>query len=254
MKHIFKFYIFITFILILFLFYTMYYSKINIEKFEQKSNIYIFYHIYCNHKTYNIVNDQINKIIFSGLYDRVDKIYVFITGEEDHVDKIKNLIQNSGKKFSIEDIGINDKTYERFTLLKIKNYIKENDKFLYFHSKGVTNDNPNIIDWRNLMEYFLIHKYDLCIKELDKYDTVGINYIDKLHYSGNFWWTKGSYFMKLSDTIGDDYTAPEDYICTGNPKVGILYSSGLQLKDEDGKIGYGHYKHSYPYIKFIDNN
>jgi hypothetical protein len=246
--------LFILFILILIILYRNYnLNKKYIELFNIESNTYIFYHIYSSHKTYPIVNDQINKIIFSGLYNKVNKIYVFITGEDEHVEKIKNLIERSGKKFSVEDIGINDKTYERFTLLKIKKYINENDKFLYIHSKGVTNDNPNIVDWRNLMEYFLIYKYNDCIQMLEDYDTIGINYIDNLHYSGNFWWTKGSYFMKLPNEIGDDYTSPEDYICKSNPKIGILYSSGLQLKDEDGKIGYGHYKNEYPYSKYIDH-
>jgi len=95
------------------------------------------------------------------------------------------------------------------------------------------------------MEYFLIYKHNDCIELLNEYDTVGINYIDKLHYSGNFWWTKGSYFKKLPEQIEDYYTAPEDYICKANPKVKVLYSSGLE--------GMGHYDNEYPYIKYIDN-
>jgi len=38
------------------------------------------------------------------------------------------------------------------------------------------------------------------------------------HYSGNFWWTTGAYFMKLPRAIGPRYTDPESYITSGDPK------------------------------------
>jgi hypothetical protein len=36
------------------------------EKFFTDSKIYIFYHIYCNQYTLEVIKDQINKIIFGG--------------------------------------------------------------------------------------------------------------------------------------------------------------------------------------------
>ena len=122
-------------ILILFiLLFFVYYMSIN-EHFNdnEKECIYIFYHIYCNEYTLDVIKDQINKIIFSGLYHKCDNIYCFLVGKKEFINICKNYIISCGKKFSIEDIGINDKTYERFTLLKIKKYIKLNDKFLYLH-------------------------------------------------------------------------------------------------------------------------
>lgn len=226
----------------------IYYGCMNAEreKFTDNSKIYIFYHIYCNKNTLEIVKDQINKIIFSGLYESCNNIYCFLTGEETYINLCQDYIQNCGKKFSIEAIGVNDTTYERFTLLKIKKYITENDKLFYFHSKGVTKaSNQYITDWRNVMEYFLIGQYKMCLKELDDYDTVGINYISNLHYSGNFWWTKGSYFLTLPDKIEDYYTAPEDYICIQKPKYRNLYSTQLE--------GMGHYTNLYPLKNYVDN-
>ncbi len=252
-KFIYIYIIFILFIILYFIYLNIYtnnkFENFNNNINNKKSNIYIFYHIYCNSNTYSIVNDQINKIIFSGLYKKIDKVYVFLTGEEYYINDIKKLVQKSGSKFIIADIGINDKSYERFTLLKIHNYINDNDKFLYIHSKGVSkNDNnnkkKNIEDWRNLMEYYLIHNYQECINLLEEYDTVGINYIKNLHYSGNFWWTKGSYYKKLPKTISNYYTAPEDYICKSKPNSKVLYSSGYE--------GFGHYKKPYPFSKYID--
>ena len=102
-----------------------------------------------------------------------------------------------------------------------------------------------INDWRYYMEYFLICKYKICLKELEEYDTVGVNYLN--HYSGNFWWSKGEYFKTLQDFIEDYYTAPEDYIFKSTqrkPKVKCLYSSGME--------GFGHYYNGFPWAKFID--
>jgi lysophospholipid acyltransferase (LPLAT)-like uncharacterized protein len=64
-------YIYIIIILLIIL-YFIYLNICTNNKFEnfnnninnKKSNIYIFYHIYCNSNTYTIVNDQINKMVF----------------------------------------------------------------------------------------------------------------------------------------------------------------------------------------------
>jgi len=232
--------------LLLLLLLTIYYFIIHENFDNNKNNIYIFYHIYCNDLTLNVLKDQITKIIWSGLYKKVDKIHCFLSGEEKNINLCSDYIKKSGNKFYISDIGIDDKTYERFTLKKIRKYINKNDKLLYIHSKGISKNNTeNIVDWRNLMEYFLIHNYDECIKLLDKYDTVGVNKINGYHYSGNFWWTTGTYFLKLPEEIGDSYTAPEDYIFIKDPNSYNLYSSGLE--------SFGHYHNPYPYNKYIDN-
>ena len=233
-------------IIIIILFVIFCYFSFN-ERFNEieNNNIYIFYHIYCNNYTLDVVKDQINKIIFSGLYNKCTKIYCFLTGNNEYIKICSDYIKRCGNKFLIEDVGIDDKTYERFTLLKIKKYIKSDDKFLYLHSKGITKQNNQYVtDWRNVMEYFLIYKFKDCLRELDNYDTVGINYINPLHYSGNFWWTKGSYYMKLDDSISDYYIAPENHICTKNPKAGNLFSTNLE--------GDGHYTNLFPRINDVD--
>ena len=115
-------------------------------------SIYIFYHIYCNEKTESILKDQINKIIFSGLYDTVEIIYLFLAGEQEYINKYKKILDMSGKKFKIAKEGVNDTTYERFTLSSIKKYIKREDKFLYIHTKGVGNSSDQIYYWRTYME------------------------------------------------------------------------------------------------------
>lgn len=214
-------------------------------------SVKIFYHIYCNQYTPQIVKDQITKIIFSGLYEKASTIYCFVTGEPQYIDEVCNYIQNSGSKFQIPKRIPNDTTYERYTLLEIPNYINPEDKFLYIHSKGVTkaNDNeiyPKIYDWRNFMEYFLIAKHEDCIDALDNYDVAGVNlYLVNIpHFSGNFWWSTGRYFLTLDFNFlknNMDYYLPEMFLLRNNPTHICFYSSNIN-----------HYNSLYPMNEYID--
>lgn len=225
------------------------------------NNIYIFHHIYCNEYTMNIIDEQVTKIIFSGLYKKVDKIYCFLTGDENYISICENFLKNSGSKFTIAEIGINDTSYERFTLLKIRNYINPNDVFLYIHTKGARNlidpmypdMQDSVEQWRDIMEYFLIAKHEICLEKLNEYETVGINFFEsnewwwkcEPHYSGNFWWCKSDYFLTLDNYIDTtNYYAPETYLMSKSPKHYDLYDSGL--------VG-NHYFTLYPFNKYIDN-
>ena len=193
-------------------------------------NIYVFYHIYCNKNTEAVVKDQAFRIVFSGLYKRVTAIKCFLVGQPDIIPKIKTVLQNIGKKFEITKEGPNDTSYERFTLLDIPNHIQPHDKFLYIHSKGVseishfsgkTPEYENIFWWRTWMEYYLIGQFEKCLEELNSHDIVGVNYLAKLigpHFSGNFWWSTGAYYLRLGKSIGPMYYEPEKYIFSGKPR------------------------------------
>lgn len=226
----------------------------DIESFDSSNGlIKVFFHIYCNINTSKIIQDQITKIIFSPLYQNVDIIYCFLTGEEKFIEECRLLLNKCGKKFHIQDIGINDKSYERFTLYRIKHLINPSDKILYIHSKGTTKpDDLNVYLWRTYMEYFLFKKSSYCIKLLDTYDVVGVDYHEgniilnhfdspfyvTPHFSGNFWWTTGKYFLTLPDYIGSEYLDPEMYLFKKNPKyfelnnsknVGRLYNEPFHI-------------------------
>lgn len=194
------------------------------------NNIYIFYHIYCNDHTLSVLKDQVTKIIFSGLYDRVTDIKCFLAGSKNHMEPIKAFLNDSGVKFKIEGEGVDDASFERFTINQIPKFITGDDKFLYIHTKGVSAKhatNDNVYWWRTWMEYNLMYKFKECLEALDKVNIVGVGYTTKMigpHFSGNFWWTKGSYFNTLpkhengSLNIGNGYTDPENFIFKGqNP-------------------------------------
>jgi len=198
-------------------------------------SVYIFYHIFCNEETMRVLRDQVTKITYSGLYDAVDQIYCCIVGEEAHIQNVKTFVESLPKKFIIHATGPNDTTYERFTLTKIAPLVKDNDVFLYIHTKGVTrtkNKNNDLTYsetylWRNYMEHFLIKNYKSCLEKLKEYDVVGVRYSTRLigpHFSGNFWWSTGKYWTKLTSSvqIGDTYYDPEAYLFKASPKYSWL--------------------------------
>jgi hypothetical protein len=222
------------------------------------ASTYIFYHIFCNANTLNTVRDQVTKIIFSGLYSDVTKVYCFLAGEKEHIDRVKGYLQTLPKKFEIKAEGAGDNSYERFTLDKIDGLITDADKFLYIHTKGVSrHQDPNnhsdcILLWRNYMEYYLIGLYKKCLEKLDNHDIVGVAYKDVQigpHFSGNFWWSTGKYFKQLfkDKKIGPNYNDTESYIFLNNPKfcrldgnvisnTQCLYSTPLHMKYVDSVV------------------
>lgn len=191
------------------------------------AHVYVFYHIFCNQYTLPVVKDQVTKIIFSGLYQTVDSVKCFLTGEEKHMEPIRSFLRDSGEKFKIEAEGVNDSSFERFTLSRIPPFVKSGDKFLYIHTKGVSEKhaaNDNVYWWRTWMEYNLIHRFRECLEALDRVNIVGVGYTKKMigpHFSGNFWWTTAAYFNTLPKNadgtlnIGPGYTDPENYIFKG---------------------------------------
>ena len=239
---------------------------------NKNRRILIFYHIYCSPhiSRINIMKEQLNKIIFSGLYAYVDNIYCFLVGKTNsYFEMYKNVLKNIGEKIIIispKDTSIN---YEKYTLTKMREYIVSSDIFLYIHTKGVSYQQDtqlyyNIDDWRTVMEYNLIYKFRECIskiqdKEIDsfvnedsqfysKYDTVGVNYREASssypeHYSGNFWWSTGEHYLSLSPEIGNNYHDPEFYLFTKSHKYFTMYNSNVD-----------HYHCNYPIKTYIEDS
>jgi hypothetical protein len=185
-----------------------------------------------------ILDDQLDKLVRSGLYEKTSTIYVTVLGDEPIRDD---------PKFDV--VRYSDLTmYEFPTLKRIQE--SEADYVWYIHSKGVSHPTAeHLTDWRNYMEYFVIERHEDCIRELDDHDCVGVElkYIPSPHYSGNFWWARGDYVRGLDigelladkgfiQRINKDWGCTlcerhkaEHWIATGNPRFACLFSSG-----EDG--------------------
>jgi hypothetical protein len=206
----------------------------------------IFYHIYCYDHQYNkwqsTVQDQIQKINDSGLYDVCDSMFVRIIGNNENFEIFQNFIKNM-KKIQIL-CADNNNDREATTLKAVHSYSQKNDaNILYIHTKGVTTGNNRrekytikANHWRNLMEYFTIERWKQCIEVLnDGYDACGVLWriepffgLISGHFSGNFWWATTKYIAtlpKIEDKTHRGYH--EFWIGRNNPKVYCFHESGL---------------------------
>jgi hypothetical protein len=204
--------------------------------------IKIFYHIYCiPDVTESIVHDQLTKLVFSGLYHTADVIYCCLSSGPDHGEvmmAVEARMALFGHKIRIIARQVGDCTYERFTFRAMlsQGLVTSDDKIMYLHSKGVTRKTDPTMEgivhcWRTFMEYSLWMHHRQCIDLLDVADTVGVNYRSEPcpHYSGNFWWARGDYFLSLDPALLDvvhpgcdcNHISPELWIGTGRHNVGL---------------------------------
>lgn len=177
--------------------------------------IVIFWHICELNNWKEVVEDQYGKLLSSGLLDRCSDVYVtFLGSYESNID----WLVSKNAKINLKNYSDNLAHFERLCLNDLGSWSKENDSLVfYFHTKGVSKiqQKENVWAWRNMLEHFLINDHGECISFLEQYDTVGGNLCDigndmhdgsplqiakethKMHYSGNFWWSKTEYLSRL---------------------------------------------------------
>ena len=164
----------------------------------------------------NILLDQLCYIKTSGLYNKLDFIFITVLG--DILPEYIDLLKDSKIKFIYYSPDIYE--WEFPTLIKLKNlcdYVPFNINVLYIHTKGVLKK-PYSYEYRKYLEYFLIEKHDLCLTALINYKAVGVNqhfYFTPANkyknlFDGNFWWTQSTYVKTLPNVMidkNDRYTS-----------------------------------------------
>ena len=183
------------------------------------------YFICCVGDYYHIVIEQITKLVDSGLYDISDEVICYICLS-------KNEIIDYLKQFEkIKIFSTSENLYEKYAINNYKNYLTGEYYLYYFHTKSVSRIEKYYTDLRHFCEYFIINRWRLSIELLNYYDCVGINLknFPKIHYSGNFWWSKSEH-LNVLENIDDNYLSPEMYICSHKKtnKISIFQSNVLQ--------------------------
>ena len=199
------------------------------------------------------MRDQLTKLAFSGLYDSAQAIFCFVVADDQtSLDQATDVLSKWGRKYVVQASSAEDNTYERFTLSRIKPLLEPHDKVLYLHTKGVSHADDktqNIYWWRNYMEYFLVKQHKRCTDLLDHFDAVGVDLLGD-HYSGNFWWTRGDYYLGLQGNqsihIGEDYFAPEKLLLERHPNTSRVHTLWQSHTN--------HYLEPYPPNKFVDTS
>jgi len=179
--------------------------------------IVIFYHIFLENDWKKILIEQVNKLIEFKL-DLVANIKVGVVYSRFHEEEQNELISilNRLNNFEIILNSQEDSTGEGQTIKEMKKFcdtLTSNLKILYFHTKGISQQNSEreipVNEWRKMMEFFLIEKWDNCIQKLDEgYDCCGVNYQNhaaKINgemklikiFNGNFFWTNSDYIKRI---------------------------------------------------------
>ena len=212
----------------------------------------VFYHVWGSPSlgvTILIIDSQLNKIYSSGLH-KDSKIVCVVSGH--HCGEVSAYLKTfSWIEMVITKTEHGENKYEAFTLEFLHKFCVSNPQanVLYFHTKGcatLSDANPdgtthitfkrNTNSWRNLMDWVCITNWKDRVKELETYDTTGCRFGNgpSPHYSGNFWWAKGSYVKKLVPL--KDYTHDwgermkcEFWIGSGNPNYHNIPTKHIDL-------------------------
>ena len=195
----------------------------------------------------------INKLIDSNCINILSKIYIINIGFPLGDNYIQNLNINKRyqDKFEITNYSSNIKLQEAPTINNMISFSKlqPNDNILYIHTKGIRHNfnDTKMMDWINMMLYFLLFKYNTCILFLNSdYSSVGCNYLSVpfKHYSGNFWWARTNHLAKLN------------YIDVNNNPRDIVEFHLFSIDHYNFEIhnsNINHYMYNYPEEKYKPN-
>jgi hypothetical protein len=216
-----------------------------------RGDIYGFYHL-CTINTWRLVIDeQINAWLSSGLAAASQRIFAVVVGPECD-EAIATLRRALGDQIEIVHRSEDTSPYERPALLFCRRFCSEIEPLAqgvwYVHSKGVspqTYMNPNVSDWRRMMEHFVVTRWRECALAVREHDVCGVNWRQDPfpHFSGNFWWAAPRYVANLPESIGDSYLEPEAWLASNQPSVRCLHQS---------EVG-NHYLAPYPAEAYADS-
>lgn len=200
---------------------------------DAAQKVYGFYHAYCmcNHWEM-LVKEQLEHIKSSGLYDRMDKLYMGVLIEERSIPLLRSIIKKAGK-IEVLYTGCDRTLFEFPTLIKMQEKCKEEDFIgFYFHTKGISWFNkPEVYNignsWRIMAEYFMFDRYKMAIHALyGGYDVYGTNYQEIFNdefriIGGNFFWFRSEYVKNLYTlkTNRYDRNESEKWILTNTHNV-----------------------------------
>jgi len=196
---------------------------------EEETPIYIWIHCCSKGQGLNILDEQLKRIRKSSLYNRVKKIHVGIVGNYKALDCFVS------DKIKVDKIDENENETEFKTMKTFLNrYLQKESKILYIHTKGVSHPNDKKSrDWRHMMEYFLIDRWETALQKLENNDIVGCNLhlnekegLTPTHFSGNFWFCNGNYLEKRKDDLGKN-SFFYDHSINSYKKTDIYISSNM---------------------------
>lgn len=159
-----------------------------------------------------IVNEQMESLIQTGLLDACQHFSVGINGGEESRVYASILIPHKATLFFH---GL-DSHNENSTLVNVESWLPGHPGWnvLYFHSKGATwpYDDYTRSRWRGCMMRNVVANWRQCVKDLDSgFDSVGCHWmtppatpVGQRIWAGTFWWATSDYLLTLPSIMNRD--------------------------------------------------
>ena len=223
-----------------------------------------FYHVFAINNWIEVVLEQIEMMLSSGLYDAAEAIYIGFNGSQHDLETFKRVTGNL-PKISVARVSDNALDYE-FTTLRVMLQQAERDDFygFYLHSKGVTSafvqSHVSINRWRDCLNHYTISRWAWNVEKLNGgYNSSGVQYKDFVpnfppHYSGNFFWFDSPLIKTLAPLTPEfctDRFNAERWLSTSNTWRPANFktfhnftdtTSFLPITKPDHDLDYNHYK------------
>ena len=177
----------------------------------------IFFHVYLKSGYSRILLDKFKKFQKSGLYEKANKIYLTLFGDDiglhsEFLNELKEVYPKIEYAVILNQEFNNEADTLNFMLKKASEY-ESDTPMLYLHTKGVSYANPfikkNIDAWVRYLDLYVIKKWEECVKAVETNDAAGPFYTGGnclgQHFQGNFWWANSSYLKTLPKIDRQNY-------------------------------------------------
>ena len=195
---------------------------------EKKKTIVVVVFCYAINDWRARLENRINRIVKSGLYEEADEIYLVIVDTNEQEKNIEELMVDY-KKIIVERHTENQPECKGIQKIDDIGKSRNNVNLFYSHIKGVFNNFKNFQtkeiseqkiksgkDWVESLEYFTIDNWRDCVQKLnDGFDTVGVTNNGGWWW-GNFWWVRSSHIKKNSEFKCRDRWYAEAWLHDGN--------------------------------------
>ena len=128
-----------------------------------------------------MIEDRFNRWTSSGLAQATTRIFATVVGP-DAEEAVGSVAAACGERLEIVYIA-RSLMLERPILEYMRRFCEDGEPLAracsYVHAKGGTQErfqNPNVTDWRRLMEHFVVERWQDCLAALDDHDVCGVNW------------------------------------------------------------------------------
>lgn len=167
----------------------------------------LYYHITDQPRRKELVDDKIQKMKFSGLWDSFNEINFCAHYNYSAYDDLRESMKYDPRVRIIFHPDSVRKFGEQYTnkTLKLETDADVEPSYIFrFHTKGLNwidkPEWPQVNAYNQLLDHYNIENWKLVIEKLDQgYEAAGIYWVKQPwpHFKGNVWWTTSSYIKKL---------------------------------------------------------